>query len=108
YSPRNMALVAAGNVDFDRLVSEAERWCGQWEPFHAPRKVIRAPNKSGFHVIKNDLATQEYCLTLSAGPGASDGDRYAARLLATVLGDDSGSRLYWELVDNGLADFAGM
>jgi predicted Zn-dependent peptidase len=25
-------------------------------------------------------------------------------VLATVLGDDSGSRLYWELVDNGLAE----
>ena len=33
-------------------------------------------------------------------------DRYAAKLLATVLGDDTGSRLYWELVDPGLAEQA--
>ncbi|GAG49702.1 unnamed protein product, partial [marine sediment metagenome] len=26
------------------------------------------------------------------------------KLLATVLGDESGSRLYWELVDPGLAE----
>jgi len=32
--------------------------------------------------------------------------RYAADTLALVLGDDSGSRLYWALVDPGLADSA--
>ena len=108
YSPRNMAVVASGNVDFDRLVREAERWCGHWQPFDAPRQIEHAPAHAGFHVIKNDLATQEYCLILGDGPGAADHDRYASRLLATVLGDDSGSRMYWELVDNGLADFASM
>ena len=39
-----------------------------------------------------------------AGPAAEDDDRYAAKLLCTVIGDDSGSRLYWELVDPGLAE----
>ena len=34
-------------------------------------------------------------------PPPRDADRYAAKLLAMVLGDDSGSRLYWELVDSG-------
>ena len=41
-------------------------------------------------------------------PAAEDDDRYAAKLLATVLGDDSGSRLYWELVDPGLAEHASL
>jgi len=45
---------------------------------------------------------------ITAGPAADDPDRYASRLLATILGDDSGSRLYWELVDPGLAEFAGI
>ena len=35
-----------------------------------------------------------------------DDDRFAAQLLATVLGDHTGSRLYWELVDPGHADGA--
>lgn len=108
YSPRNMAVVASGKVDFERLVAEADRWCGHWKPFDAPRRTDRAPSRQAFEVIKNDLATQEYMLVLGGGPSATDPDRYAARLLATVLGDDSGSRLYWALVDNGLVDFAGM
>ena len=43
---------------------------------------------------------------MASGPGATDPDRFAAKLMATVLGDDSGSRLYWKLVDPGLADNA--
>jgi predicted Zn-dependent peptidase len=35
-----------------------------------------------------------------------DPQRYVSRVLATILGDDSGSRLFWELVDKGLADAA--
>jgi predicted Zn-dependent peptidase len=37
-----------------------------------------------------------------------DHQRYAAKILATILGDDSGSRLYWELVDPGLAEYVSM
>ena len=33
-------------------------------------------------------------------------DRYAAHMLATILGDHTGSRLYWSLIDPGLADGA--
>ncbi len=43
--------------------------------------------------------TLEYVLQLATGPAAADDDRYAAKILATILGDDSGSRLYWALVD---------
>jgi predicted Zn-dependent peptidase len=43
---------------------------------------------------------------MADGPSAGDDDRYAAGLLAIVLGDDTGSRLYWELVDPGLAEHA--
>ena len=43
---------------------------------------------------------------MSPGPAADSPLRYAADLLAMAIGDDSGSRLYWELVDPGLADSA--
>ncbi len=47
-------------------------------------------------------------MQIAAGPAAEDRDRYAAKLLATVLGDDSGSRLYWELLDPGLVEHIGL
>lgn len=108
YSPKNMALVAAGKVDFDALVKQAERWTAEWQPFEAPRVTERWTGHGTFQIIPNDIATQEYVIMLSNGPAAADDDRYAGRILATVLGDDSGSRLYWKLVDNGLAEFAAM
>jgi predicted Zn-dependent peptidase len=37
-----------------------------------------------------------------------DPRRYAAGVLADAIGDAGGSRLYWELVDKGLADNASL
>jgi predicted Zn-dependent peptidase len=108
YSPMNMALVAAGKVDFAQLIRQAKRFCGGWPPFAAERAISRAPQRQAFQVYANDSAAQEYCVLLANGPCATDDDRYAGRILATVLGDDSGSRLYWELVDSGLAECALM
>jgi predicted Zn-dependent peptidase len=104
YSPGNILLAAAGRVDFDALVSCAERCCGHWTPVATSRKIDPAVAHEGFQVLQKETATQQYLIQLAAGPAAEDSDRYAAKLLATVLGDDSGSRLYWELVDPGLVE----
>lgn len=106
YSPRNIALVAAGKIDFDDLVRGAEEYCGRWQPFDASREVRPAVANPVFECLYKESSTQEYCLQLANGPSATDADRFAAKLLATVVGDDSGSRLYWELIDTGLAEHA--
>lgn len=108
YSPGNIALVAAGRVDFDSLVSTARRCCGEWEALEAARVCLPVDPGEGFLVIHKESATQQYAVAMAHGPKAADDDRYAANLLATVLGDDTGSRLYWELVDPGLAEHAGL
>ncbi len=108
YSPGNIVLAGAGRIDFDALVQSAERCCGGWEPKPTPRAVQPVAGTDGFVVLPKETATQQYTMQLSAGPGAEDDDRYAAKLLATVLGDDSGSRLYWELIDPGLAEHVSL
>jgi predicted Zn-dependent peptidase len=108
YSPRNIVLAAAGNVDFAKLVAEVEKNCGTWKPFEAARVAPRAKPNSGFVVLHKPLAVQEYVIQIAAGPCAEDDDRYAARLLATILGDDTGSRFFWELIDTGLAESASI
>jgi predicted Zn-dependent peptidase len=104
YSPANVVLAAAGRIDFERLVACVERYCGQWAPAANGRTVGPAVACHGFHVLQKEMASQQYLLQMVAGPAAEDSDRYAAKLLAMVLGDDSGSRLYWELVDPGLVE----
>ena len=108
YSPGNIVLVGTGRIDFDALVASLTRYCGHWESVAASRTIEPAAVHSGFHALSKETAAQQYAVQLAAGPAAADADRYPAKLLATVLGDDSGSRLYWELVDPGLAEHAGM
>jgi predicted Zn-dependent peptidase len=104
YSPRNIVLAAAGKVDFDQLVAAAEKYCGHWAPFEAPRKHSTPAFRPANLAIHKPASTQEYVLLMSPGPAAKDNDRYAAKVLATVLGDDTGSRFFWDLVDPGLAE----
>jgi predicted Zn-dependent peptidase len=108
YSPGNIALVGSGKIDFAKLCRTAESTCGRWQPVEGTRKIPGARTNTGFHVVQKETATQEYAILMSPGPAAADDDRYAAKLLATVLGDDSGSRLYWELIDPGFADHCSL
>jgi predicted Zn-dependent peptidase len=108
YVPNNLTLAAAGNVDFDRLVRLAERRCGGWQPQPVQRLIPRAAANRDSQVFPNDIATQQYVIQIANGPGAEDESRFAARVLSTIVGDDSGSRFFWTLVDSGRAECAVM
>jgi predicted Zn-dependent peptidase len=107
YVPGNIAVVAAGNFQWDALVQLAEKHCGHWEKGSEGHLHTRPTRGSGaFEIINKDKVTQEHVILVSPGPQVNSTRRYAADILATVLGDDSGSRLYWALIDQGLADSA--
>jgi predicted Zn-dependent peptidase len=111
YAPGNLVLAASGAVDFPALVESAKRLCGDWEPgTSADRRHPSAglPAASTTEQIVRPAAALEYVIRMSAGPSADDEARWAAKMLAIVLGDDSGSRLYWELVDSGAAEHASV
>ena len=108
YSPTNIVLAAAGNIDFAQLVRDAETFCGPWQAFAAPRELPPATGNVDFHQERRDQATQQYVVQLGAAPDTFAQTRYANRLLTMIVGDDTSSRLYWELVDNGRAEFAGI
>jgi predicted Zn-dependent peptidase len=108
YSPGNIVLAATGRVDFDSLVGDAARYCGNWKPISAERKIETPRPQPGFSCLRKASATQEYAVQLAAGPSVTDPDRFAAKVLATVIGDDSGSRLFWELMDPGLVEHVSL
>lgn len=108
YSPGNMCLVASGNVDFDRLVSRAKEHCGAWERVETHRDTTRAMPIFGQEKLQKQSAKQSYAIQTGPGPSSDDPERFAARVLATIVGDDSGSRLFWELVDKGRVEYAAM
>ncbi|MCA9215046.1 MAG: insulinase family protein, partial [Planctomycetales bacterium] len=108
YSPGNLTLVATGNVAFDGLVKQADELCGNWEPFDAERSTTPVTPNDEFVAMTKKASSQEYVVQIAQGPDAADSYRYANRILAAIIGDDTGSRFYWELVDKGLAEYAGM
>ncbi len=107
YVPGNIAVVAAGNFKWGEFVKLAEKHCGHWVKGSDGHPDLRATRGSGaFEVLSKDKVTQEHVILMCPGPAVSSPKRYAADILATVLGDDSGSRLYWALVDPGFAESA--
>ncbi len=108
YGPGNVFVAAAGKVDFDALVDEVTRCCGNWERGDAPRSTPPSASHPRFEVVQRPSVTQQYVLQLADAPSSDDPSRYAAKLLATVVGDESGSRMYWELTDPGLAESASL
>jgi predicted Zn-dependent peptidase len=106
YAPGNVVLAAAGAVDFDALVRETQRHTIRWEPAITERKRMAPRPLSSDVALVHPPATQQYTLEYSPGPSCTDPMRYVNRILASILGDDSGSRLFWELTDKGLADLA--
>jgi predicted Zn-dependent peptidase len=104
YCPANITLAASGRVDFDSLVEQAARLTANWDRGSPARPRLPAAGRSSFQVIQRDSATQQYVMHLTAAPSSFEEDRYAAKLLTVILGDDQGSRLYWELMDPGLVE----
>ncbi len=108
YVPNNMAIVAAGNVDFGLLVDDVEQRSADWVPGPVDRRLERVASGERFHTLHKPQSTQQYLLQLVSSPSADNPLRFAAGLLASIVGDDSGSRLYWSLVDSGRAEVAAM
>jgi predicted Zn-dependent peptidase len=106
YGPDTTIFVAAGNIDLDKLTSELEKFTRDWKPSGADRSYEKPKYTLGRLDIKDKKVNRHYCDILSEAPSAQDADRYAARVLADVLGDSEGSRLYWALVDPGIAEEA--
>ncbi len=106
YSADNTVLAMAGRLDFDAMLKLAGEQCGHWQRTDATRAT--APFTPTPQRFAMDLPTinRHYILQLSPAPSISDPRRYAAMMLTQVLGDHDGSRLYWALVDPGIADEA--
>lgn len=106
YSPQRIIVAAAGKVDFDALVKDVQRIAGHWQATSARRAYTQPRITGGEESVVDPKLTRHYIEMLCAGPSAQDDQRFAASVLADVLGDDEGSRLYWALIDPGLADDA--
>ena len=108
YTSDNMFLIASGKVDFGQLIDHVEKHTEHWSNGAAPRHY-NVPNYTSSDVlIEREATHQHYAVKLWPGLSCNDPQRYALRMLCTILADDSGSRLFWELIDTGRAETAAL
>ena len=108
YAPNNIIVACSGNFDWDRFCATVQRRCESWQPQPVDRLLTdfegtRATERLG----KPNLNREHICL-VHAGVSAQDPRRFAASLLTLIVGDDFGSRFYWDLVDKAIAEAASM
>lgn len=108
YSPEALTLVLAGNYDWDAMRARAEDLTSAWPRFDAQRAYPRPTTLSGGGALVDPAVNRMHVAVYAPGVPVESDQRYAAALLANVIGDGSGSRLFWDLVDKGLADAASL
>jgi predicted Zn-dependent peptidase len=103
YTPGNMVLAAAGNLEHERIVELAERAFGAGEG--GPGGGMAPPAVNGQTLRFHEKETEQYHLCLGgAGIPRGDDRRFALRVLDTILGGSTSSRLFQEVREKrGLA-----
>lgn len=108
YSPGNLVLAFGGNFDFEKMFVLAEQKCSGWENVPAGRKLADfAGSGEKKRDAKGNLVREHICL-MSKAPSMQRRERFAASLLAKIIGDATGSRFFWRLVDTAVAETATM
>ncbi len=107
YAPSNLVLALAGKVDWERTLEQVQRLTASWPKGDSTRAYPEANGTVGELREPYPKATQTYLALLAPGVAAQDPRRYAAHILANILGEEGNSRLYWALTDKGLVESVG-
>lgn len=112
FSPENLVVAAAGNVEHERLVDlVAKGLSGNSARTHTTAEkapVLRPAPASPILIEQKKELEQVHLVIAAPWPDACSSERYAASLLASVMGGGTSSRL-WQTVreERGLAYSVG-
>lgn len=106
YAPNNMIFSIAGKFAWPAVVAQVEQLTAAWPMGEAGRRaeLVTPPPSQRIHQ-RPDLQ-QQLMVIATPSISRSDPERYTAEVLATILGDTAGSRLYWGVREAGLAESA--
>ncbi|HZT97926.1 MAG TPA: pitrilysin family protein [Chloroflexota bacterium] len=107
YGPANTIMAVAGNFDWHQLTRQVEELSASWHPGSWKRAEVPTSAVAGVRVLTSTRWNQQHIVLGSPSIPRGDGDYYVAAVLANILGDDTGSRLYWAVNQTGLADVVG-
>ena len=107
YGANNLIFAIAGNFEWENVVELVEQACARWNDGEAGRDAAPyVPDRPQRSVVVKPQLQQQLILIASPSVSMQDDDLYAAHLAAMVLGDGTGSRLYWNIYQKGLAESA--
>ena len=107
YAANNMILAVAGNFEWQQLLDLAAEKCGSWSTGEEGRNASEImPAESLARVLVKPQQKQQIVLLAWPSISFQDKDLYAAQLAAMVVGDGTGSRLFWNVFQKGLAETA--
>ncbi len=108
YSPTNITVVAVGNIAWEALAEQVSQACAHWEPVQAHRLMPAVEPAGTQRWVRDAKLNRQHIGLMGLAPSAQSPQRYAAQVLATVLGDSTGSRLYYALVEPAIAEEASV
>lgn len=106
YNAANITLAVAGNTEFECVRQLAEQYCSSIPAGHSDRRLPDVEPRLRTEFIVKESSGHQHVMQMGVAPLASDPLRFAAELLAVIVGDDSGSRMFWDIVYPGHADTA--
>jgi predicted Zn-dependent peptidase len=107
YAANNMILAVAGNFDWEHIIELAEKHCSDWRVGDSGRDVEHyEPAEPINNIMVDKKLKQQIMILAMPSVDLKDPDYYAANLASSILGDNDGSRLYWNIYQKGLAESA--
>lgn len=106
YLAGNITLAVAGNIEWSEVLDLVNQHCQHWPAGQTERDITEATPTGGTIVIPKSGTVQEHVAQMSPAPSSASPLRFAAEILSVIVGDDSNSRLYWELIEPGDAEAA--
>ena len=105
YTPENIVVSVAGNVEHDRVVDLASSMSRGWQPGAAGSWTPFSGGQAGPEVRVESRRTEQSHLAIAVpGVSLSHPDRYAVEMLSVALGEGMSSRLFVEVREKrGLA-----
>lgn len=95
YFPQNMLISVAGNIEVGSLIKYTEECLKTSSNYEKPKCSIFEPmqKQERLKIIKKTTEQTHVCIGLRSVK-REDSDRYAVKLLSTILGENMSSRLF--------------
>jgi predicted Zn-dependent peptidase len=107
YAANNLILSVAGNFNWQHIIELAEQYCNSWRTGDSGRDVSHyEPSQPINNIMVDKKLKQQIMIIAMPTVDIKHPDYYAASLGGSILGDNDGSRLYWNIYQRGLAESA--